>query len=189
MNINIAKCNKISFFRTKDPFMFDYKIDNFSVNVVQELRDLGVLFDAKLSFVPHINCVAAKASRLLGLVNRTLKEFPVDAHKLVYCSIVRSVLEYASVVWSPTYLVHIHNIERIQNTFLRNCAWKLGYDYTYGTIRDMIALDSLETRRSRNDLIFLFRLCNGFVDSPELLELFYLNCPIRKLRTSSLLAT
>jgi hypothetical protein len=74
--------------------------------VVQELRDLGVLFDTKLSFVPHINCVTAKASGLLGLVNRTLKEFSVEAHKLVYCSIVRSVLEYASVVWSPTYLVH-----------------------------------------------------------------------------------
>jgi hypothetical protein len=129
---------------------------------------------------------------LLGLVNRTLKEFSVEAHKLVYCSIVRSVLEFASVVWSPTYLVHIHNIERIQNTFLRTCAWKLGYgvdDYTYGIIRDMLALDSLERRRSRNDLIFLFRLFNGFVDSPELLELFYLNCPIRKLRTSPLLAT
>jgi hypothetical protein len=54
MKINVAKCNKMSFFRTKDFFLFDYKIDNFSVNVVQELRDLGVLFDAKLSFVPHI---------------------------------------------------------------------------------------------------------------------------------------
>jgi hypothetical protein len=160
--------------------------------VVQELRDLGVLFDAKLSFVPHINCIAAKASGLLGLVNRTLKEFSVEAHKLLYCSIVRSVLEYASVVWSPTYLVYIHNIERIQNTFLRTCAWKLGYggdDYTYGIIRDMLALDSLETKRSRNDLIFLFRLFNGFVDSPELLKLFYLNYPIRKLRTSPLLVT
>jgi hypothetical protein len=97
-----------------------------------------VLFDAKLSFVPHINCITAKASGLLGLVNRTLKEFSVEAHKMVYCPIVRSVLEYASVVWSPTYLVHIHNIERIQNTFLRTCAWKLGYggdNYTYGIIR------------------------------------------------------
>jgi histidinol phosphatase-like enzyme len=35
IKVNIAKCNKISFFRTEDPFLFDYKIDNFSVNVVQ----------------------------------------------------------------------------------------------------------------------------------------------------------
>jgi hypothetical protein len=42
MKVNIVKCNKISFFRTKDPFMFDYKIDNFSFKVVEEMRDLGV---------------------------------------------------------------------------------------------------------------------------------------------------
>jgi hypothetical protein len=31
-----------------------------------------------------------------------------------------------------------------------------------------------------NDPVFLFRLFNGLVGSPELLELFYLNCPIRE---------
>jgi hypothetical protein len=45
----------------------------------------------------------------------------------------------------------------------------------------MIALDSLETRRSRNDLIFLFRLFNGFVDSPELLETFLLKLSYKKI--------
>jgi len=49
----------------------------------------------------HIDQVAAKASRKLGFIRRNLRGAPVDCKKLAYVTLVRSGMEYASIIWHP----------------------------------------------------------------------------------------
>ena len=84
-------------------------------------------------------------------------------------------------------MTHIKSLEKVQNSFLRTCAWKLGYtreEYTYQNIRDILNLSTLESRRLHTDLIYVFRLFNGYISCSELLALFSLNCPTRQMRSN-----
>ncbi|KAK9871434.1 hypothetical protein WA026_012809 [Henosepilachna vigintioctopunctata] len=55
LNINITKCNVVTFTKKKRPIQFDYTINETTLIRFSEIRDLGIIFDQKFSFVPHIN--------------------------------------------------------------------------------------------------------------------------------------
>ena len=59
--------------------------------------------------------ITAKADRMLGLIKRTCKDLKDTATlKTLFCSLVRSNLEYCSVIWSPFTKRNIDKLERIQ---------------------------------------------------------------------------
>ena len=63
------------------------------------VNDLGVLLDEKPTFKAHINQVAQRSKAIWAFVKRQAKDFncPYVA-KALYCALVRSKLEYCSVI-------------------------------------------------------------------------------------------
>lgn len=181
----------MSFYRTKKPIVFDYKLDNTCLLTVTSIKDLGVFLDCKLSFQQHINNVVNKSLKLLGFITRITSDFKnINTLRTLYCSLVRPHLEYASVIWSPFYAVHIRHIESVQHRFLRGIAWKLGLvrdNYSYDEIEKTLNLSPLEARRTKFDLICFFKIINHIIDSPTLLQLISFNIPSRRLRNNELL--
>lgn len=54
----------------------------------------------------HVNCVVAKANGMLGLIKRKCKGLnDLKTLRTLYCSLVKSNLEYRSAVWSPYNLM------------------------------------------------------------------------------------
>ena len=68
---------------------------------VNEEKDLGVTFDARLSFESHISEKVNKANRMMGIIRRTYINLNCHNFKLLYKALVRSHLEYANSVWYP----------------------------------------------------------------------------------------
>ena len=128
--------------------------------------------------------------RLLGFVFRTLKDFNnINVLKDVYCAIVRSLLEYASPVWSPHYNVHVALLEKVQRKFLRVLGYKIGFTYEdidYVDLHNMLNLKTLESRRKQADFVMLFKIINGMVGCSELLNLISFRVPPRNTRNINL---
>ena len=111
---------------------------------VSVFKDLGVTFDRSLTFVDHITKISDHAMKLLGFITRNTKHFAnIFTLKNLYCSIVRSGLEYASPVWSPHCKIHIQKLERVERKFVRYLAFKLripimnlSYEHIYFTRRN-----------------------------------------------------
>ena len=61
MDLNVNKCCTMTFTRKNDPICFLYDIGNRSLQRVGEFKDLGVLFDPKLSFINHITAKIGEA--------------------------------------------------------------------------------------------------------------------------------
>jgi len=61
----------------------------------------------------------AKASRMFGLINRSIKHKDRDILLSLYKSLVRLHLEYCIPAWSPHYVKNKKLIERIQHRFTR----------------------------------------------------------------------
>ena len=61
LHLNSDKCKIMFFYRNSLHVEFDYLINNFILNHVDVIKDLGVLFDSKVTFAPHLNSVISKS--------------------------------------------------------------------------------------------------------------------------------
>jgi hypothetical protein len=127
-----------------------------------------------------------RAMRTLGFLLRLGSDFQnVQSFRTLYVSLVRPLLEYATVVWSPHYAVHSAAIERVQRKFLRFINFKLGFtrdELDYTNLMRLLNLNLLEDRRRLLDVSFLYKLLRGEVDSIELLSKIGLHIPTRNTR-------
>ena len=185
MDLNVRKCNIMTFTRSPAPMIFDYVLNGVILERQDEIRDLGITLDSKLSFTTHILNITIKASKVLGFVQRLSAELSLNTFRILYCALVRPILEYCSVIWSPNYRVHIDAIERIQRRFLRVSAFKMGLvreQYSYNDILSALRLKSLESRRFIIDMIFLHNVLSGHIDCSDILSLINFNAVERRGR-------
>jgi hypothetical protein len=85
----------------------------------QCVKDLGVLLDCKLYFHQHINYIFLQRLKMLGLSRYiTSSFFTLDRLLALYSSLVRSKIEYASVVWNSITRTDSAKLERIQRKFI-----------------------------------------------------------------------
>lgn len=155
---------------------------------VSLIKDLGVTIDSKACFNEHVAVTTSKAFATLGFLRRNASDF-VDlfALKTIYCSLVRSQLEYAVQVWAPYYAVQADRIERIQKVFaryaLRRVPWVRPQGLSsYEDNCQRLKLSTLSSRRVMLQRIYVFDLLSGNIDCPTLREKVVLNVPARNLR-------
>lgn len=191
LDLNISKCYVCSFTRKPNPINFNYTLLGTPVNRVNVIRDLGVTFDSKLIFGVHIDNVVKKASKALGFILRISSEFKsIKTIKILYCSFVRSHLEYGSQVWNPNYNIYINRLESIQRKFLRYVQFRTKvYLPNYPKRCKKFHILPLFERRNIADLVFLFKVMNGLADTPELVSKIGLRVPSTFLRRFHLLDT
>ena len=85
--------------RKKLPNKHQYNLDDQSLEQVTNIKDLGITVSSNLSWSKHIEVTAAKANKTLGLIKRICRDINDCAtRRLLYCSLVRPKLEYASNV-------------------------------------------------------------------------------------------
>jgi len=129
--LNLEKCQVTTFhsYRNLSPYFHSYTLNNTTIARVNTVKDLGVLFQSNCLFNHHINSIVNKAFKMLGFLKRTLY-FITDMKTVItmYNATVRSIVSYASVVWSPNQVYMINDIERIQRNFIRYLCNKFKYD-------------------------------------------------------------
>ena len=180
--LNTRKCKHMSF-SWRQLSMQRYQLNGTELESMTEFRDLGVTVDNKLRFNVHISGIVNKAKSLLGFMKRWSKEF-VDPYitKLLFTTIVRPCLEYASPVWDPHYDVYANMLESVQKQFLLFALSHLGWDPdqnlpSYEARLKLIRLPTLRSRRTTANVLFLHKLLTGDIDSPHLLSRIDINVP------------
>ena len=162
IDFNVRKCKIMRITKKKQPFISNYLLDNSVLEEVNEFRDLGITTDQHLCWNLHIDKVVAKANRMLGLIKRSCRDFnDRKTLRTLYCALVRSNLEYCSVIWSPYTKRGIEKIEKIQN---RATKFILRSDDCYADRLKELNLLSLEKRRLLADLTFLYKALHGIID-------------------------
>lgn len=186
MQLNLKKCYHVKFTRKTNIFSTEYFINNERLQELETIKDLGVVYDKKVTFEPHMESITKKASKMLGFVVRNSRGFHNKTKIMLYYSLVRSILEYCSVVWRPHYAVHTLRIERVQKRFLWHLAFSEGRSkrlHSYRTRLYYYKMRTLSTRRDIIDAVFLYKLLRHKIDCPQLLSLIRIRAPSRYPRT------
>lgn len=191
--LNFDKCKRITLTRKFIPIDFAYQLNENVVNKVEFITDLGVIVDKKLTFNLHIESIVNRANKLLGFIKRFSADFS-DPYvvKILFISFVRSILEYACVVWCPYYDIYIKRLESVQKKFLRFALRGLPWADTlnlpaYEDRLKLLSLQTLELRRHTAQTRFIHRLLNGDINAPNLLSKLNINSRPCTLRTNDFL--
>ena len=97
-------------------------LNKIRIDVVTEFKFLGVIFDTKLTFLPHINALKKKCKKALNLLKVVAhSELGADRKVLLrlYCSLVRSKLDYGSIVYGSARKSYLKVLDSIHNEGLR----------------------------------------------------------------------
>ena len=162
MHLNATKCYILSINNKSN---FRYSLNNTILKEVPNNPFLGILLSQDLKWSDHIANITKTANSTLRFLRRNLRHCPTSCRRNSYLSLVRSVLEYGSVVWDPYLKKDIDALERVQ----RRAACFITGDYrshSTGTVQRLLnklKLPELQDRRKQLRLILFFKVVEGLV--------------------------
>ena len=191
MKINFQKTFFISFTRKTTSISFPYFYNgNNEITRISCVRDLGVMLDSKLFFHPHVDHVLSECFKMLGLIRSITYFFAnIDCLISLFQCLVRSKLEFASVVWNSVTSSDSMKLERVQRKFIRLCYerfWQNRFDYNYENLLKIANFHTLHSRRLHLDALFLFNAFRGRLRCESVLEAVVFRVPSRNFREFSL---
>ena len=154
MYFNDSKCKVMHLGKDNPHWTYDIIHGNdkkHTLETCEEEKDLGVIFDSKLTFDKHINSAINKGNRILGLIRRSFTGIGNKVLVQLYKSLVRPHLEYGNQIWNPFLKRQSRAIERVQRRATKLI--KHLSDLEYGERLEKLKLPSLKYRRIRGDLI------------------------------------
>jgi hypothetical protein len=160
MTLNVGKTTIISFTRKTVGLHFNYKLSNNHILRSQCVKDLGVLLDSKLYFHHHVDYISSQGLKMLGLILYITSSFSTP-HSLsvLYTTLVRHKLEYASVAWNSITSTDSSKLERVQ----------IKCTTLYHSRFFLRVIVAVTTKECYLDLIFLL-----FIPEGNILMLFFL---------------
>jgi ribonucleases P/MRP protein subunit RPP40 len=141
------------------------KVGDTHITSTTHVGDLGVTIADDLECAEHIRNILSKAFKISNLLLRTLKSKKLELFRKGFLTMVRPIVEYCSVVWSPTYAKDINALESLQRRFTKKAQRKCrirNEDYSSRLVR--WNLKTLESRRIQLDLTAVYKLIHGYMD-------------------------
>jgi len=156
------KCSK-QYIMGELPFiaeLYQYHVSpELSLSPINQVRDLGVLVSSDLSWSPHIRSIADKARRKAAWVLSVFHTRSRDTMLILYKTMVRSLLEYCSPLWNPQKICDIQELESVQKSYLSRISGLQHFHY-WERLKEL-SLMSLQRRRERYIIIFMWKILNG----------------------------
>jgi hypothetical protein len=161
LTISIRKCCVLHIGNANVDNAPVFSVDGVALAACNPVRDLGIIVNKSLVPCDHIAKITKTAYQRINLIFHTFQSRDVSHLLRAYCTYVRPILEHNSVIWCPSTLCDIHRIESVQRQFTKRLP---GYrDFSYAVRRKLLAIDTLELRRLRFDLIMCYRIVFGRV--------------------------
>ncbi|GFW99278.1 reverse transcriptase domain-containing protein [Trichonephila clavipes] len=121
LTINADKTNYCIFStdrRHRSSFNANIKIQNSQIKNVDLPTYLGVTLDSELRFSKHIEQTANKALGKLNILRKlcgTSWGSRPQTLKSTFCTVIRSVLEYATPIWTPASIYVKRKLDSVQH--------------------------------------------------------------------------
>ena len=124
-----------------------------------EIKDLGVLMHKNMTFNSQVQTAVTKAKQKSGWIMRTFRSREIDTIKTLYKQLVLPHVEYCSVLIHPHKITDIQSLESVQRSMTAKItAYK---DYNYYQRLKLLKLYSLQRRRERYTVIYVWKIIEG----------------------------
>ena len=104
--------------------MFNIQLAGSKIDRVFETKFLGVVISSKLNWNAHIDIVANKISKTIGIIAKVRHLLPTSTTRTLYLCLVEPYISYCNIVWAqskPT--IQLDKILRVQKKYCRLIAF------------------------------------------------------------------
>ncbi len=163
LKFNESKCVVLTIHPQRRDSVPRYTLNGVYLQPVSEQKDLGVIISSDLKPSIHINKICSKARSKIGLIKRCFTQLSPEKMRILFQSLVRPLLEFASPAWNPWLVKDVNTLEAVQNKCMR--------------MSNATGWESLESRRRKADLREAYKCLNGEskLDPSKLFSLSGLN--------------
>lgn len=126
-----------------DPIL---RIGSESINRVSLTKTLGVLVDENITWRNHIDHVAKKAAKGIGLLRRSKDLLDRNTLKTVYSALVLPHFDYCAIVWDNCSQTLKNRLQKLQNKAARIITGD-SYETRSDVIRSKLGWNTLQERR------------------------------------------
>ena len=120
LSLNIKKTHYMIFCRRKK---LDHNvkllIDGQAIDEVQKTKFLGIVIDNKLTWKWHIDHIAGKISRGIGMIIKARQYLNKSGLMSLYYSFIYPYLTYCNHIWGATYKTRLKRLVMLQNKAVR----------------------------------------------------------------------
>ena len=127
LTLNVKKSNYVIFrpYQKRIDYLVDIK--NFDHNtksfISLESKDyvkyLGIIIDANLTWKPHIDYIALKISKTIGIISRLRHFVPTNTLLSIYRSLISPYLQFGIALWGQAANIHMDKLLKLQKRALR----------------------------------------------------------------------
>ena len=162
--MNLSKTNYIVFGSLKKDWNFSITVNNTIIDKVNSTKFLGVVIDSNLTWADHINLIALKISKSVGILSKLKHSLPRKILRTLYQTLILPHLSYCCSVWSSATKTQLNKLFILQKRAIRHIT---GINYCAHTSKHFLALNLLKL----SDLInmnlasFIYRVTHNCVPS------------------------
>lgn len=173
LKLNESKCSCITFSK-KNPFVIDYKIGDQFLSRKNEVKDLGIWFDSKLTFDRHIDFVTKTVAKTVGFIIRNCKDFKnIQTLVNIYKTLVIPIFTYGSTVWFPSTQCRLKRLESAQHRFLRFLSKRTDspmhfFSHDYSQISRRTDICTVESLLLGRDKMVMWKIMHNSFSSSDL---------------------
>ena len=160
LTLAVRKCSVIIFGSPVESV--EYKLGVETLEVVNDVNDLGITVSKNQKFSVHCRKTAAKCHIRTSNIFRSFKCRKISFLTNMFTKFVRPSLEYAVQSWSPYLLKDIDTIESVQRRFTKRIPGLKNLSYTQRL--EALSLESLEIRRIKSDLLLTYKIVHKKID-------------------------
>ena len=146
----------------KDAKQIEIKIGDELVEIVDEIKLLGVIIDDQLKFDSHLEYLCKKMLKKFYVLKRCDKKMNCYSKILFYKSLISPHVDYCSTILFLFSDAQINEIQKIQNRAMR-LILKMDNRTHINDMLDMLQWLSVKQRIYANTLKFIHRVENGEV--------------------------
>ena len=173
MAFHPSKCSVLRVTTSRSPLNVPYTLCGHTLELVKQVKYLGVTITSNLKWDAHISNVRQCADATTRFLKRNLRMHSRPIREAAYFTYVRPKAEYATAAWDPHTKTNIKKVEMIQHNAAR---WTLGKDgrrHREDSVTAMLSVlgwRSLELRRADTRLNMLHKIRNDLVkiSNPDL---------------------
>ena len=108
--------------KNRTPVTCIVKVNNIQIEKVSEFSFLGITLNDNLIWHNHINKVANKISRNIGLLYKLKHFLPPFVLRTLYCSLILAHLNYGNLIWG-TNTARILKLQKKAIRVISNCKY------------------------------------------------------------------
>jgi hypothetical protein len=157
MRFNPDKCEVLIATNKKSPIHSEYTIHGQVLNQTDSFKYLGLNIHKSLCWDSHIYKITKKANSTLAFLGCNVSRCPTIIKAQCYTTLVRSTLEYASNIWSPSKKDSVNNVEAVQRRAARFATGDYQRTNSVTAMLQQLQWQTLQSGRAYAQTVMMYR--------------------------------